>query len=183
MTDLDSLGDALEGILPMSSASNSNGYSYSAATKEARGRGEGEAATPNNAQGKIQHQSLKTKPGAMKKRERIAAMERDRFALNLARMAGKGCAAPGGDTEGGEDDAGGGGCGGGMMLGEGVEGGGGGKGGGKGGGGEGGGEAKQAQGEGSASKERWAAIRNFITQTMERKMEGVGGEGRVGEVK
>ena len=110
----------------------------------------------------------------MKKRERMSAMERDRFARNLALMASegkKGCGAPGNDDDGGEDDAGGGGGGGGMMGGGDGEAGGGG-----GGGGGGEGKGKEAQGEvtvGSASKERWAAIRGFIGQTMERRVEGV----------
>lgn len=36
---------------------------------------------------RIRHRSLKSKPGAMKKREKIISMEKDRFNRNMAQMA------------------------------------------------------------------------------------------------
>ena len=38
-------------------------------------------------QAKIRHRSLKSKPGAMKRKERIISMEKDRFNRNMAQMA------------------------------------------------------------------------------------------------
>lgn len=80
---------------------------------------------------RIRHKSLKSRPGAGRKKERVVAMERERFARNLARMAA------------GRDG--------------GVGGGGGGE-------------------EEGAGKGRWAAIRGFIEETMERRPEGEGGD-------
>ena len=36
---------------------------------------------------KIRHRSLKSKPGAMKKKEKLVSMEKDRFTKNMAQMA------------------------------------------------------------------------------------------------
>lgn len=89
---------------------------------------------------KIKHKSLKSRPGAGRKKEKLVAMERERFGRNMALMAAGGTAAT--------KDAGSG-----MGKSE------------RGGGVENGG-----------SKEKWAAIRGFISQTMERKAdEGAGG--------
>lgn len=87
----------------------------------------------------MQHKSLKSQRGAGKKKEKIVAMERERFARNLAEMA------RGGD---------------GKMA---VEG--------NGGEGEGEGEGKKVE---SGSAERWAAIRGFIRERMERSGGGSG---------
>ncbi|PSN71747.1 hypothetical protein BS50DRAFT_235074 [Corynespora cassiicola Philippines] len=46
--------------------------------------GSGEIET---AQAKIQRKSLKSRPGAMKRKEKLEKMERDRFNKNLAQMA------------------------------------------------------------------------------------------------
>ena len=50
---------------------------------------------PANA--KIRHRSLKSRHGAMKRKEKLERMERDRFAKNMAQMAGRTAAA---STEG-----------------------------------------------------------------------------------
>lgn len=86
---------------------------------------------------KIKHKSLKSRPGAGRKKEKLVAMERERFARNLAEMAASRSASADG----------------GMIV-----------------GGEGGKEG--------GSKERWAAIRGFIEQTMERRPGGEGGVGK-----
>ena len=39
-------------------------------------------------EGKVRHKSLKSRPGAGKKREKVLAAERERFARNLGLMAG-----------------------------------------------------------------------------------------------
>lgn len=44
-----------------------------------------EATVVGNA--RIRHKSLKSKPGAMKKKERLEKFEMDRFSKNLAQMA------------------------------------------------------------------------------------------------
>jgi len=92
---------------------------------------------------KIKHQSLNSRPGASKKKEKLVATERQRFALNMARMAAT-SSTPVFDA-GQEDDA---------PMGEAV-----------------------AKGDGKknscASAERWAAIRGFISQTMETRDEGL----------
>lgn len=81
----------------------------------------------------MQHKSLKSQRGAGKKKEKIVAMERERFARNLAEMA-----------QGGGD---------GKMD---VE------------------ETGEVKGEGQkvegGSAERWAAIRGFIRERMERSV-------------
>lgn len=96
--------------------------------------GDGRAKDDN--EGKIKHKSLKSRPGAGKKKEKLVAMEMERFGKNMARMAAGSSApnvAPRGEQEGG-----------------------------MGGGGDGNVVAK------GSSAERWAAIRGFISQTMER---------------
>lgn len=85
----------------------------------------------------MQHKSLKSQRGAGKKKEKIVAMERERFARNLAEMA------RGGDGK--------------MDV--------------EGNGGEGKREGKKVE---SGSAERWAAIRGFIRERMERSVGGSG---------
>lgn len=85
----------------------------------------------------MQHKSLKSQRGAGKKKEKIVAMERERFARNLAEMA------RGGDGK--------------MDV--------------EGNGGEWEREGKKVE---SGSAERWAAIRGFIRERMERSVGGSG---------
>lgn len=93
---------------------------------------------------KIKHKSLKSRPGAGKRKERLVAMEMERFASNMAVMAKGGSRGTAGNIEGMNGD---------------VDGGGGG------------------DGDGVGSAARWAAIRGFIGQTMERRGEGEVGAG------
>ena len=86
----------------------------------------------------MKHKSLRSRPGAGKKKEALVAMERDRFARNLAEM----CA---GSSSASQDPAA-------SAEGEGVVGG--------------------AVGAERGSADRWAAIRGFISQTMDRRPEG-----------
>jgi len=51
------------------------------------GKGQAEVVV---GQAKIQRKSLKTRPGAMKRKENLEKMERDRFNKNLAQLAGHG---------------------------------------------------------------------------------------------
>lgn len=160
--NLDALGDALEGVVGGTATADQN----------ISGDRQGEEARQRNPYGvnggKISHKSMKSQPGAMKKREKVAAMERERFARNLAEMmAGGEQRGGGGVVQDGEGGEGGGERG--MMVVDSE------------GGGEAGGgginESMKGPGSGgSTSKERWAAIRGFIGQTMERRG---GGEGRV----
>ncbi|CAF9908293.1 MAG: hypothetical protein ALECFALPRED_004372 [Alectoria fallacina] len=95
---------------------------------------------------KMKHKSLKSRPGAGKKKEKLVAMERERFARNLAAMA---------SGSGSRDAA----LDGGMVV-------------------EGKGEGEEGDGTKGRSAERWAAIRGFICQTMERRPEGEGVAGK-----
>lgn len=74
---------------------------------------------------KIRHKSLKSRPGATKRREKLERMERERFGKNMAQLAGGNAHA---DGE----------------------------------------EAQKA-----ATANRWAALRGFISQTLEQKPEFV----------
>ncbi|KAA8643648.1 FAM207/SLX9 family protein [Aspergillus tanneri] len=79
---------------------------------------------PKNQVKVIKQTTLKHKPGAMKRREKLERLERDRFAKNMAQMSGiESAAAANGGSE---------------------------------------------NGSGSISN-RWAALRNFISQTMEQQ--------------
>ena len=67
VTTLESLGDALDGVI------------------EDGGVGE------KVKDGKIRHKSLKSRPGATKRKEKLERMERERFGRNLAQLtAGSG---------------------------------------------------------------------------------------------
>lgn len=96
---------------------------------------------------RIKHKSLKSRPGAGRKKEKLVAMERERFARNLAAMASSGSGSRNATVDGG-------------MV---VE-----------------GEVEREEGDGTKgrSAERWAAIRGFICQTMERRPEGEGVAGK-----
>ncbi|KAI4241176.1 MAG: hypothetical protein L6R40_004712 [Gallowayella cf. fulva] len=74
---------------------------------------------------RIRHRSLKTKPGAMKKKEKIISQEKDRFNKNMAQMA---TVRPSSNAE---PDA--------------------------------------SNGTDSQSAAKWAALRNFVQQTMEQR--------------
>jgi hypothetical protein len=74
---------------------------------------------------KIRHKSLKSRPGAMKRREKLDKMERERFGRNMAQLAAGSA----------------------QVSGE---------------------EAQKA-----ATANRWAALRGFISQTLEQKPEFV----------
>jgi hypothetical protein len=66
VANLESLADALSGI------------------EDDGGEGNGDVVV---GQAKIQRKSLKSRPGAMKRKEKLEKMERDRFNANLAQMA------------------------------------------------------------------------------------------------
>ena len=86
---------------------------------------------------KIKHKSLKSRPGAGKRKEKLVGMEMERFGRNLAELAA-------GRTSGVDREQPG------VVETEGQEG----------------------SAVGSGSRERWAAIRGFIAQTMEKRAEG-----------
>ena len=124
MTDLEDLVDAL----PDASAASRN-------AQEAVGGDE-------RANIKIRHQSLKSRPGAGKKKQKLVAMETERFRKNMARMAAGSAGTGRADSTanlGGKDNL------------EDISG---------------------------RSAERWAAIRGFISQTMERRPDGVAVKGK-----
>lgn len=82
----------------------------------------------------IKHKSLKHKPGAMKRKEKLDKMERDRFARNMNQLAA-GLDAPVSGAVGGDADMG---------------------------------DAGTGSEAGDAGRSsRWAALRGFISQTME----------------
>ena len=84
--------------------------------------------------GKIRHKSLKSRPGATKRKEKLERMERERFGRNLAQLtAGSG-------KEGESVNA--------MAV-----------------------ENESPQPQTSSTASRWAALRGFISQTMEQKEE------------
>ena len=95
--------------------------------------------------GKIKHKSLKSRPGAGKRKEKLVAAEMERFGRNMASM----CAGSGKVEGGGGYEAS-------VVVAEGGQ------------------EGRDREG---SSKERWAAIRRFIAQTMERRGDGEGGVG------
>lgn len=88
----------------------------------------------------IKHKSLKSRPGANKKKEKLVAMEMERFAKNMALMSGGSSRVEGQEMVGIES----------RGKGEGVR---------------------------SGTAERWAAIRGFIGQTMERRVDREGAVG------
>ncbi|KAL9597443.1 MAG: hypothetical protein Q9219_005135 [cf. Caloplaca sp. 3 TL-2023] len=89
-----------------------------------------EAEQVETATAIFRHRSLKSKPGAMKKKEKIMKMEKDRFNQNLAQMA----LWQGSNKDHG-DDAG----------------------------------RHSLTGASSPADTKWAAIRSFIQQTMEKR--------------
>ncbi|KAL9100795.1 MAG: hypothetical protein Q9163_003875 [Psora crenata] len=98
---------------------------------------------------KIKHTSLKSRPGAGKRKEKLMALERERFAKNMALMAAGSADSV---TKGGKSD-------GGDVLSEqemGLD--------------KVDTEAAGSVQTGGSSKKQWAAIRSFIEQTMERRV-------------
>ena len=85
---------------------------------------------------RIKHRSLKSRPGARKRKEQLVAMEMERFGKNMAMMAA-GSKGGKGDTSRSDDK---------------IE-----------------GEEQGAGSRSSGSAQRWAAIRGFISQTMEKR--------------
>ncbi|KAL9074976.1 MAG: hypothetical protein Q9161_001906 [Pseudevernia consocians] len=107
-------------------------------------------ASGDDSGGKIKHQSLKSKPGARKKKEKLAAMERERFARNLAEMAAGSSSSSSSFSSSQNATADG------RMI---IDGG------------------REGDGTRGGSADRWAAIRGFIRQTMERRPGGGAGVG------
>ncbi|KAA8577198.1 hypothetical protein EYC84_007191 [Monilinia fructicola] len=93
--------------------------------------GEGLEKISRGESGKIKHKSMKSRPGATKKREKLEAMERERFGKNMAQLAAVAEDKPKDATV--------------------VEG--------------------QEVPATSGTANRWAALRAFISQTMEQKEE------------
>ena len=93
---------------------------------------------------KIKHKSLKSRPGAGKRKEKLVGMEMERFGRNLAELAAGRTNVVDGQQSG-------------VVETEGQEG----------------------EAVGATSRGKWAAIRGFIAQTMERRADG-GEKGSVG---
>lgn len=87
--------------------------------------------------GKIRMRGLKSRPGAMKRKEKLEKQERERFGKNMAQLA----AGAGARNAAANADA--------MAVEEGV----------------------REQQQPNATAGRWAALRGFISQTMEQKEE------------
>ena len=101
--------------------------------------GELNSRTVDEESGKIKHKSLKSRPGAGKKKEKLVAAEMERFAKNMALMSAgptKTLTAKGGDND--------------VQTKPGLK------------------EAEKVDGPTNGTANRWAAIRGFISQTMER---------------
>ncbi len=94
----------------------------------------------------IKHKSLKSRPGARKRKEKLVGMEMERFGKNLAELAAGRSKVVDGDQPGVE----------------GIE-------------------SQEGSAVESRSRERWAAIRGFIAQTMEKRGEG-GEKGSLGRL-
>lgn len=130
VTTLESLGDALEDIQAQMDEED-----------EWEGVDSGDEA---RQQGKVRHKSLKTRPGALKRKEKIVRGEMERFGVSLAQLAGVAAAAGTGAGTG---------TGGAEKMDADM------------GGKQGMGVGTQTQGQGTSS--RWAALRGFISATME----------------
>jgi hypothetical protein len=133
VTTLESLGDALDDI----QAEIDDGEGAAAG-------GGGDAMDAEQAaQGKVRHKSLKSRPGALKRKEKLVKGEMERFGRSLAQLAniktaagaGAGAAQEKMEVEGGQK--------------------------------KGGEKEAQASAQSSATSGRWAALRGFISATME----------------
>jgi hypothetical protein len=116
VANLESLVDALP----------DNGDPATGATETGNRRSRGAALREQANVSIIQRKSMKSRPGALKRREKVDQGERERFAKNLAEMNGK------------RVDPG---------------------------------ESSITPADGQQAHNRWAALREFISQTMERKPE------------
>ncbi len=112
---------------------------------DGKGSGFGTGAVGEAQEGKIKHKSLRSRPGANKKKEKLVAMEMERFAKNMALMS----AAPTSSKNIGIRASN-------RQEMVGVE-----------------GDGKM-EGVKGGTAARWAAIRGFISQTMERRGDGEG---------
>ncbi|KAL2017742.1 hypothetical protein VTK56DRAFT_1712 [Thermocarpiscus australiensis] len=147
VTTLESLGDALDDIREAMEA-------------EAEKQGAGGMMDAEQArQGKVRHKSLRTRPGALKRKERVVRGEMERFGRSLAQLVninggaaaasaektagtGTGSVGAGGDASRQEMDA---------EMGEKQE----------------ERQTTQTAAPSSATSSRWAALRGFISATME----------------
>ncbi|SPQ18513.1 2d13d840-8b54-4b93-9980-74f20222261a [Thermothielavioides terrestris] len=77
VTTLESLGDALEDIRQAMEEGKDGGGDPQRAPMDAE----------QARQGKVRHRSLKTRPGALKRKERLVKGEMERFGRNLAQLA------------------------------------------------------------------------------------------------
>lgn len=107
------------------------------AEDESNGKGASTVAggNPEEQVNIIKRKSMKSRPGAMKRREKLDKGERDRFAKNMAQLA-----APKPNTEAGKENS------------EDMD-------------------TAAAQSAVPSTSDRWAALRGFISQTLETKPE------------
>ncbi|KAI0486249.1 ribosome biogenesis protein SLX9-domain-containing protein [Xylaria cf. heliscus] len=109
--------------------------------------GETEEGLRQLREGKVRHKSLKMRKGALKKKERIVKGEMDRFSHSLAQLNAMGASSAGTDMQ---------------VEGQGQA-----------------GDAQtqaqpEAQGPAASTASRWAALRGFISSTMEQNPAFVG---------
>ncbi|KAL2161675.1 hypothetical protein VTH06DRAFT_8237 [Thermothelomyces fergusii] len=123
VTTLESLGDALDDIQAEMKEKEADGSMMDA--EQAR-------------QGKVRHKSLKTRPGALKRKEKLLKGEIDRFKKNLAQLANISAAAPA--TSAPEER---------MDTEQGKE------------------QGAETTTQATSTPNRWAALRGFISATME----------------
>jgi hypothetical protein len=135
VTTLESLGDALEDI-------------EAGIEEEDAGAMDAEQAR----QGKVRHKSLKSRPGALKRKEKLVKGEMERFGRSLAQLANiSTTATPGTTTSAAAASSGGSGSGSSGQEKMDTE-----------------GETRTATGaQPAATSGRWAALRGFISATME----------------
>ena len=125
VTNLEALADAL----PESASTNARA-------------GGGRVTSGEGGGGKIKHKSLRSRPGAGKRKEKLVAMEMERFGKNMALMSA-GSTKPEARKENGDAMAG-------------IE----------------GSQSQEENATKGSSAERWAAVRGFIAQTMEQREDG-----------
>ncbi|KAJ4297417.1 hypothetical protein N0V88_004339 [Collariella sp. IMI 366227] len=133
VTTLESLGDALEDIQAEIQQEDEDGDGDKMDAEQAR-------------QGKVRHKSLKSRPGALKRKEKIVKGEMERFGRSLAQLANIQTAA----SAAAVTVAGGMGAAGQEKMDTEMT-----------------GEKKGEQTQPTATSSRWAALRGFISATME----------------
>ncbi|KAI1174960.1 ribosome biogenesis protein SLX9-domain-containing protein [Nemania sp. FL0916] len=106
--------------------------------------GETEEGLRQLREGKIRHKSLKMRKGALKKKEKIVKGEMDRFSHNLAQLNAMGAANAGANMQVDDDGEG-------EVVPE-----------------------TQAQAPPASTANRWAALRGFISSTMEQNPAFIG---------